>query len=424
MSTSSDLIHAPDAPARAPGDADPGMSFRAFVALMASIQACNALGIDSMLPALPAIGRALAIPTANDRQWIIAVYVFGFGAAQLVYGPMADRYGRRPLLVVSLGLFSLLSIAAAFSGSFTGLIVARLLQGIAGAGGRVLTVCVIRDCYSGRQMARVMSLSFMVFLLVPVLAPTIGQGILLVASWRLIFLFLAAYVGGVALIGFLRLKETLHPEFRRPATFAGVTSAMRRVATDRAAIGYTLAATLMFGALMSLIDSIQQVFADDFHAAGRFPLVFACIAGSMALASFINSRIVERLGTRRVSHAGLIGFILTSALHVAVAAAGRETMFSFALIQCLQLFCFGMTTANFNSMAMEPMGAIAGTAASVQGFVSTCGGAIIGLVIGQMFDGTTLPMALGFCGLGVLALLLVLATERGRLFGTHRPAAA
>ena len=407
-----------------PGPSDPGMGFYPFVALIAAIMACNALGIDSMLAALPAIGHSLGIASENDRQWIIAIYVFGFGAAQLVYGPLADRYGRRPILIVSMALFALLSIVAGLATSFTAMLVARLLEGIAGAAGRVLVVSIVRDCYQGRQMARVMSLSFIVFLAVPVFAPSIGQLILLFADWRFIFFFLAAFAGAVALVGGLRLKETLHPAYRRQISFGGVTSAVRETLSERNAVGYTIASTLVFGSLMGFINSVQQVFTDIFHEPQLFPVIFACIAGAMGLAAFLNSHLVERLGTRFISHWALIGFIACASLHVAIAVAGRETLVTLSIIQCLTMFCFGLMGSNFGSMAMEAVGDIAGTASSVQGFISTCGGALIGIVIGQAFDGTTLPLALGFLVVGIAALVVVVVTERGRLFQAHQVATA
>jgi DHA1 family bicyclomycin/chloramphenicol resistance-like MFS transporter len=411
-----------DAPLREPGASDPGLGFHAFVALIAAIMACQALGIDAMLPALPEIGHALSVASENDRQWIVALYMFGFGAAQLVYGPLADRYGRRPILIVSLSLFAITSIAAGLSTSFTGLLVYRFLQGVVGAAGRVLAVSVVRDCYQGRQMARVMSLSFIVFLAVPALAPSIGQLILLFADWRGIFFFLAAFSAVVALVGGLKLNETLHPEHRREISVAGIASAIRRTLVDRNAIGYTLAMTAVFGALMGFINSVQQIFTDIFHAPNKFPMMFACIAGSMGTAAFINSRIVERFGTRVVSHGALMGFLGFGVVHLAITASGHETMISFIVLQCLTMFCFGMIGSNFGSMAMESMGEIAGTASSVQGFISTVGGSIIGIIVGQSFNGTTVPMTLGFVGVGVVALLLVLITERWKLFRPHHVA--
>jgi DHA1 family bicyclomycin/chloramphenicol resistance-like MFS transporter len=398
---------------------DPGLRFPFFVALIASLMAVTPLGIDAMLPALPEIGRALNVDTENHQQWIIAIYVFGFGAAQLVYGPLSDSYGRKPLLVISLVLFAILSIIAGLSTSFEALLAARLFQGISGAAGRVLVVSVVRDCFAGRQMARVMSISFMIFLAVPVLAPSIGQLILLFGNWRLIFFVLAGFAALIGLVTLFQLRETLHPEYRRPVAVKPIAQAVRRTLTNRSALGYTLALTCVFGALMGFINSIQQIFADIFHAPQRFPLVFACIGLSMAAAAFTNARIVERLGTRRVSHTALIGMILLGGLHSIVALAGLETMLSFTILQSATMFCFGLLGSNFGSMAMEDVGEIAGTASSVQGFVSTCGGALLGLFVGQSFNGTTVPLSLGFFLLGLVALLIVLVTERGRLFHSH-----
>ena len=406
----------------APEGAGAGLRFGPFVALIASLMAVTPLGIDSMLPALPHIGRSLGVANENHQQWVIAIYVFGFGLAQIIYGPLSDRFGRKAVMVPSLALFAALSILAGFARSFPLLLGARLLQGIAGASSRVLTISMVRDCYSGRQMARVMSMSFMVFLMVPILAPSIGQGIMLVGSWRLIFFFLAAFALLVATVLSMMMGETLHPEYRRPLSFRMIGQAIRRTLTERSALGYMLAMALVFGALMGFINSVQQIFQDIFHAPNRFPLVFAGIGLSMAVAAFVNSRIVERLGTRKVSHTALIGMITVAGIHSLVALTGHETIVSFSLFQFATMFCFGLLGSNFGSMAMENVGEIAGTASSVQGFVSTCGGVLLGLVIGQSFNGTVLPLTLGYFVLGSAALMVVFITERGRLFRAHHAA--
>ena len=407
--------------------AHPGMSFREFVAFIAALMAINALAIDIMLPALPAMADALGITVENQRQYIIAGYMFGFGVAQLVYGPLSDRFGRRPVLIGGMLVFVVMSVAAAFATDFATIVGARVLQGVCAAASRVLSVSIVRDCYSGRRMARVMSLTFVVFLAVPILAPSIGQLILLVAPWPVIFYFLAAFGLLVVGWGWLRLPETLPPERRRPVSPRAVFSAAREVATNRYALGYTLAASLMYGGLTGYINSVQQIFADVFAAPDLFPMVFAATAGTMAIGSFFNSQIVERLGTRRVSHTALIAFIAISAVHAAVAAAGFETMLIFALFLAAAMGCFSLASSNFNAMAMEPVGHIAGTAASVQGFMSTIGGTLLGLVIGQSFNGTTLPVVLGFLLLGLASIGTVLIVERGKLFrpqhgGERRPA--
>jgi DHA1 family bicyclomycin/chloramphenicol resistance-like MFS transporter len=296
------------------------------------------------------------------------------------------------------------------------MMVARVLQGVAAAATRVLATSIVRDCYSGRRMARIMSLSFIVFLAVPILAPTIGQLILLVAPWPWTFAALALF--GLALLAWtaLRLPETLHPEYRKPMSLRILLQSARKVLGTRASLGYTLASTLMFGSLLGFISSSQQIFATTFGAPHLFTTIFAAAAGAMAVASYVNSRIVERLGSRRISHGALIGFIAVALIHLAIALGGHETIWTFSILQAVLMGCFGLSASNFNAMAMEPMGAIAGTAASIQGFVSTVGGTLIGAVVGQSFDGTTVPVSLGYVVLGVLTLLAVFITERGRLF--------
>ncbi|HWI86996.1 MAG TPA: multidrug effflux MFS transporter [Sphingomonas sp.] len=408
-----------DTPFERPAQRALGMPFGLFVALIASLMAVTPLGIDSMLPALPAIGAALGVTNENHQQWVIAVYVFGFGSAQIVYGPLSDRFGRKPILLVSMLLFGTLSVVAGLARSFEALLAARLFQGIAGSSGRVLTISIVRDCFSGRQMARVMSMSFMVFLAVPVLAPSLGQFVMHFGSWRLIFFCLAGFAALVGTVSALLMRETLHPEYRRPLSARTIGQGIVRTLSERSALGYTLAMTLVFGALMGFINSVQQIFQDIFHAPGSFPLVFAGVGLSMAVAAFVNSRVVERLGTRKISHTALLGLIGVSAVHTVVAATGHETMLNFAVLQWATMFCFGMMGSNFGSMAMENVGEIAGTASSVQGFISTCGGALLGLGVGQAFNGTVVPLAVGFLVLSLCALIVVLITERGKLFRAH-----
>lgn len=401
----------------------PGMGFRAFVALIALLMAVNALAIDSMLPALPAIGAALGVVAENDRQWIITAYLLGFGVAQLAYGPLSDRYGRRPVLLFGLGVFVVFSVVAAFATSFEQLLFARVMQGIGSAVSRVLTVSIVRDCYSGRRMARVMSLTFIVFLTVPVLAPSVGQGILALAPWPWIFGVLAIFGGVMALWAAWKLPETMHPEDRRPLSLSAIAVAVKFTLTRRMAVGYMIASACAIGGLFGFITSAQQVFVDVFHEEDLFPAIFALIAIFMGLSSWLNASIVERLGTRRVSHTALIGYIFFAGTHAVVAWTGHETLTSFIVLQASMMFCFGLVGSNFGAMAMEPLGHVAGTASSVQGFFTTISGALIGFFIGQHFDGTVVPLTLGFALCGISALIVVLVTERGRLFHPTRPAA-
>lgn len=396
-------------PARGPG-------FPEFVCLIASMMAINALSIDVMLPALPQIGEALRVADENSRQWVITAYLLGFGALQIVYGPLADRVGRKPVLLLGGGVFVAFSVLAMLAPSFETLILARVGQGMGTAATRVLAVSIVRDRYSGRTMARVMSLSFLVFLGVPIIAPSVGQVILAVGPWEAIFALLAAAGVAVTLWAAIRLPETLRPEHRQPIQAGRIARAFGEVLTDRQSIGYTLAMTAITGALFGFINSSQQIFYDVFQAPGAFAGAFAAIAAGIAVASVLNARLVERLGSRLLGHAALLGFIAFGALHAAVALSGHETLWTFGLLQGLTMFCFGFIAGNFGSMAMEPMGHIAGTASSAQGFISTVVGSLAGFVIGQQFDGSAAPMAIGTTICGLAALVFVLVAERGRLF--------
>jgi len=309
-------------------------------------------------------------------------------------------------------------VSCALAGNFIALLSWRLTHGLAAAS-VVVARSVIRDLYSGRAMARVMSLTFVVFLIVPILAPSLGQLILLLAPWRDIFLVFGAYAAAIALWAYLRLPETLHPEFRLTLTLPHVLGALRLVLGERASLCYTLAITIMFGSLLSYVGMVQQIFADVFHRASWMPAVFALCAISMGAAAYMNSRIVERIGMRAVSHTALLLFIGITAVHALIAALGLERLWSFVLLQSATMACFSLTASNFGAMAMEPVGAVAGIGASLQGFITTLGGALLGAAIGRQFNGSTLPLAGGALCCGLLALLLVLLAERGRLFRPH-----
>ena len=399
-----------------PTSPHPGMGLKQFIAFVAALMAVNALAVDSMLPALPVMAAKLGLTLANQQQWIITAYLLGFGATQIVYGPLADHFGRKPLLLVGLGIYAVFSLVAAMADGFTTLIVARVLQGIGSAATRVLSVSIVRDCYKGAQMARIMSFAFIVFLAVPVIAPSLGQIIMLFGPWRWIFLGLAVFSVGVTGWAIVKLPETLHPEDHVDLSAQRVLGAFRVALSNRIALGYMLAMTMMLGGLFGFINSAQQVFDHTFGAARFFTVIFAGIALVMALLSLLNARIVERLGPRRVSHTALLIFVCAAAIHSLIALANLDTLASFSLFQAVQMGCFGLVVSNFGAMAMAPLGHLAGTGSSVQGFVTTLGGATIGLLIGQLYDGTTLPLIVGQTAIGVIAVGFVVYAEHGRLF--------
>jgi len=296
------------------------------------------------------------------------------------------------------------------------MVAARVLQGIGSAATRVLAISIVRDCYSGRHMARVMSFAFIVFIAVPVIAPSVGQGIVLVAPWEWIFLILGLFALGVAIWTGTRLPETLPAYKRLPISVGSILSAFRMVATNRMSLGYTMATAAILGCLFGFINSAQQIFVGIFQTGTAFPLIFAAIAFSIAVSSLLNSRIVERLGTRLVSHSALVGFTAAATLHAIISASGHESLAVFITLQFVMMFCFGLIVSNFSAMAMEPVGAIAGTAASFQGFMTTVIGALIGFYIGQHFDGTVVPLTIGYSVLGFVAIAIVFVTEKGRMF--------
>ncbi|HEY5712980.1 MAG TPA: multidrug effflux MFS transporter [Allosphingosinicella sp.] len=371
--------------------------------LVAALMAANALAIDSMLPALPAIGGALDVLRDNDRQLVVTAYLMGFGLTQIVYGPLADRLGRRKLLLACLSLYAVFGALAGIAGSFNLLLAARFMQGGVSAGIRVLVMAVTRDRFHGPAMAQIMSTAMIIFMLVPLLAPSFGQAILAFASWRYIFIVLAVYALGLFLWVAFRLPETLAAENRLPLSAAHVGRAVAETLKTRQSIGNTVASTIAFGGLFAFIGSIQQIVFDVFHAPALIGLVFALVAGPMALSSYANMRLVMRIGPRRLLLRALATYTAISFVHLAVALLWGENLWSFVVLQAMTLACFGLVGANSNALAMEPLGHIAGTAASFQGAVSTVGGGVIGLVIGQMFDGTTIPMIAGFAVCGVVA---------------------
>ncbi len=394
---------------------------RETIAMLAGLMALNAFAIDAMIPALPAIGETLGVTQENDRQLVVVMYMVGFGSTQLLWGPLADRFGRKPILAIGITLYAAFALLCGLASSFALLIVGRAAMGASAAVTRVLVVAMVRDLFEGEAMARVMSLVFMVFMLVPVLAPTIGQLVLLVAPWPAIFAVLAAYGTAMLIWTWRRLPETLHPEFRRSLAWREMAGAMRATLTERQSLGYTLALMLSFGTLVAFISSIQQIIFDAFAAPNLIGLAFAAIAAPMALASWVNSRLIGRFGLRRVGHLAALAFALVTAGHATVALAGQESLLVFILLQGLAMACFAFTSANFGTLAMAHMAPIAGTAASVQGVIGTLGAAAIGFVIGRAFDGTATPFLIGIAACAAGTFLLVVLTEPRRLFAPIGP---
>ncbi len=398
------------------------LSRNQFVALMAMLMAINALSIDIMLPGLQEIGASLGVTDENSRQLVITSYLIGMGSAQLFFGPLSDRFGRKLPLLAGLALYALCALAIVFVPTFGMLLALRFAQGLGAAATRVISVSIVRDVYGGRLMAEVMSLVMMVFMIIPVIAPSIGQLIMLVAEWHMIFVVICLFALVTFTLVAINLPETLAEKNRRPFTIANIGRSFAIVLGNRTALCYSLAASFLFGGLFGFINSAQQIMVGVFGLGHYFPLVFACFAGLMAAASFTNSKLVQRYGMHRLSHIALVAFISFSALWALFSAAGHLPFWLFAILYSGAMFQFGLIGANFNAMAMEPLGHVAGTASSVIGFMQTIIGATIGALIGQAFDGSVTPLAFGFLGVSIIGLFFVLLAERGRLFTTdHHP---
>ncbi|MCB9596039.1 MAG: multidrug effflux MFS transporter [Sandaracinaceae bacterium] len=398
------------------------LSTAELVAMVAALMSMNALAIDVMLPAMGAVASDLGVVAGNDQQLIVVAYVLGFGFPQLVFGPLADRFGRRPVLVVALVGYTVAGFVCMAAPTFSVLLATRFLHGVFAAGCRVVAVTLVRDLFRGRGMAKVMSLVMTVFMIVPVVAPAIGQGILLVAPWQWCFGVLG--FAGVAMMAWagLRLPETLPVERRRSLGIRQAAGSYLQVIKSRPTLGYMLAGGVIFGALFAFLSASEQIFREIFHEGDSFALWFAGVATVLAATNFANSRLVMRFGMRRLSHVALVGFTVVAAALFGLTLIYGDHLALFYPLFAICFALFGLLGANFNALAMEPLGRIAGTGSAAYGFATTTLSAAVGGVIGRAYDGTTRPLLFGFVALGVTCLVIVAITERGRLFDRASPA--
>ena len=381
--------------------------FGEFVALMAMMTSLVALSIDAMLPALPEIGQELGVQRANDNQLIISLLFLGLAVGQMIYGPLSDSTGRKPAIYAGFGLYIIGCLFSFFAMSFPVMLAGRVMQGAGVAGPRTVTVALIRDQYEGRAMARVMSFVMTVFILVPVIAPAFGQGILILAHWRAIF---GVYLGLalIALIWFaLRQPETLAPNRRIPFSMARIAMAIREIFANRIAFGYTIAIGLVTGAFIGYLNSAQQIFQEQYGLGRLFPLYFAVLALSLGSASFSNARLVMRYGMRSLCFSSLLtigGFSIVF-WAIAHAWAGQPPLWALMIYFLISFFCVGILFGNLNALAMEPLGHIAGVGAAVVGSLATLISLLLGTLIGQSYNGTVLPLVGGFAILSITSMV-------------------
>jgi DHA1 family bicyclomycin/chloramphenicol resistance-like MFS transporter len=394
----------------------PKIGNRELTVMMAAIIALNALAIDAMLPAFPRMVNGLGLSDPNDVQYVIVIYLLANGIGSLFHGPLSDRFGRRPILIGAIIGYILSAFACRFATSFDMLMATRIAQGLCGAALSVLVTSIIRDQFEGDAMAKRMSTIFLIFMAVPIIAPLVGSAILVFAGWRSIFDMMAFLAIAMLIWVGLRLPETLHPDAATPIQFGALTRAWRMVVTHRTANSYLIAGGIAHGALFGYLNSSQQIFDKGFGVPEFFPFGFAIVAIGIACANFTNARIVERFGARRLSQSALVGFILLGLLQLLAAWLAPQSLPLFLILITLNMAMIGFVGSNFSSIAMQPFGAVAGSASSFQSFVRTIMSALIGAWIGQQFTGSVVPMAPGFLIRGLAALALVAFGERGQLF--------
>lgn len=390
-----------------------------FVCLMGGMMALISLSLDSLLPAFAAVQSAFAVPQFGQMQYLLTAYMAGFGIMQLVYGVVSDAIGRRPTLTIGLAIFCFGSVLAMLAKSYEMLLVGRAVQGMGAAAARVLADTIVRDRYSGHKMASILSLIMMIFIIVQIIAPIAGQITLAVGNWQAILSTMLVF-GAAQLIWFrLRLPETLDPAARREFSRRHIVSAIRLCLSRRVFVGYAMAMALMQATLLAYLGSAPGLFGPAVYALGSyFGAAFGAIAAAMGIAALVNARMVGKFGVRRVAHAALIVFavVSTTLLSLSLGAGGKPALWVFLALLALAMFAFSLSAPNFSALAMEEMGEVAGTAASLIGTNANVLGAALGALVGLSTGTSTVPLSAGFLALSALALIAVYIAEDGRLF--------
>lgn len=383
-----------------------------FVFLMAFLTAFMALSIDAILPALRVMGNELQVVEQNTVQLVISFIFIGLALSKLAYGPIADAIGRKKSIYSAIFLFGAGSVMSWLAQDFTIMLAGRIIQGIGLGGITIITTAMVRDKYSGADMARVMSLIMVIFILSPTIAPTVGQAILKIADWRSIFSMFVVFSVIGAVWMYVRMPETLKPENQIPLNAENIWSGMKEVCLHRVAFGYTICTGLVFGAFIGYLNSCQQIFQDTFLVGDMFPVYFGLLALSFGLSFIINSVLVRKHGMVKLTAYSHILMIVCTALYLGKILMSDATLVGFIIYVLVTFFCLGIIFGNLNSMAMEPMGHIAGMAAGVIGTISNVIALLIGTAIGQYYDGTVVPLIIGLLSMSILSYLTMLWIEQ------------
>ncbi|MDX1974534.1 MAG: multidrug effflux MFS transporter [Rickettsiales bacterium] len=383
-----------------------------FIILMASLTAMVALSIDAMLPALQIMGADLHVMRANDMQYVISFIFIGMAIGQVVYGPLADHLGRKPTLFIGLGLFIGGCLLSYMATSLPLMLLGRFIQGLGVASPRIMTMAIVRDKYEGREMARVMSMVMGVFIMVPAIAPSLGQVIMHLWGWRAIFMFYILAAVMAFLWAAVRLEETLTPKHHRPFNLRTILSGFKEAAMNRATMGYTACGGLIFGAMLGYLNSSQQIFQEIYQAGDMFAVYFGVLAVCIGAAFFCNSALVRRLGMRNITRHALHALVICSCIFLAYTLIAPVPLLVFMLVMGVTFFCLGLMFGNMTALALEPMGHMAGLASAFNGAVSSVISLLLGMLIGQEFGGTLLPLAVGFVALSIATWLLMRWVEK------------
>ncbi len=385
-----------------------------FIVIVALLMSLTALSTDAMLPALQTIGQTLGVTHENDAQWVLSAFFLGLGLGQIFYGPVSDSYGRKPLIFAGMGIFMLGSVLSVVAQDFNHMLIGRFLQGLGAAAPRVLTLALVRDCYSGRAMAQIMSFAMSIFILVPMLAPSIGQAVLMISDWRGIFGALFLLGALITLWYGLRLPETLHEADRRSFSAEHLLQSATAVLGNGTAMRYTIAAGVIFGAFTGYLNSVQQILQEQYQLGDDFPLYFALLALGIGVASFVNAKLVMRFGMHKISRMAISTFTLLAIgfLGVAWQFAGHPPLYALLGYFMAAFFCLGLLFGNLNALAMEPLGHNAGIGASVVGSLSTLLSIPLGAYIGQAYDQTILPLMIGFSVLSAITWVLIFIKDK------------
>ncbi|MEG8099408.1 multidrug effflux MFS transporter [Candidatus Liberibacter brunswickensis] len=395
------------------------ISHNEFVIVIAMLMGINSLGIDIILPCLSQISSFLKLSNENYRQHLISFYLIGYGIAQIFYGPLSDRFGRKVVMMIGLIIYIISTLVIVVIDSFSGMLFMRFIQGIGGAAPRIITISIIRDVYDGSEMAKVLSIAIMIFMIMPILAPGIGQAtIFLSGHWMGVFICMGVVTAFITLWYYIRFPETLTPHDVRPLNLSLIFHSFSLILKNRVSTLYNIANSLIMGAILGFVNSSQQIYGEIYNLGNLFPIAFAIGGIAISFASFANSHLIEKFSVRIVSHYSLLVLLIITGLWllIQINTSNHINLLAFIILFFLTYFQFGLINCNFSSISMEPFSHLAGTASSVFGFTNTIICTIIGIIIGQSFNGTTYPITIGFFIITILCFICVFSVEGKRMF--------